>query len=61
LKPDSTAIGRLPRELDWPPGHLPVSVIHKRQLVDADTAGRLAAGDRINILAPKDAVAKPDP
>ncbi len=52
LSPDSAAVGRALGDLDWPAGHLPVSVIHNRQLVDADTAGRLAVGDRINILAP---------
>jgi CIC family chloride channel protein len=53
LTPDSEAVGRVPHDLDWPPGHFPVSVVHKRQLLNADTAIRLAAGDRINVLAPK--------
>jgi chloride channel protein, CIC family len=53
LRPDSVAIGRVPGDLDWPPSHLPVSVVHNRQLVDADTTVRLAAGDRINVLVPK--------
>lgn len=61
LRPDSAAIGRSPADLDWPPGHIPVSVVHKRQLVDADTAIQLAAGDRINILAPKNGAAQSDP
>ena len=61
LRPDSVAIGRVPGDLDWPPGHFPVSVVHNRQLVDADTAVRLAAGDRINFLAPKNGAATSAP
>ncbi len=52
LTPDSVAVGQMLGELDWPAGHLPVSVLHDRRLVDADAAVRLAAGDRINILVP---------
>ncbi|HTQ17207.1 chloride channel protein [Mycobacterium sp.] len=53
LTPDSTAIGRRISEIDWPTGYFPVSIIHKRRLVNADATVRLAAGDRINILAPE--------
>lgn len=53
LTRDSAAIGQAPGDLDWPPGHYPVSVLHNRQLVDADTSVRLAAGDRVNVLSPK--------
>lgn len=53
LAPDSVAAGRTLGDLDWPAGHFPVSVIHKRQLVDADPTVRLDPGDRINILVPK--------
>ncbi len=53
LAADSVAVGRLIGELDWPTGHFPVSVLHNRQLVDADATLRLSAGDRLNILAPR--------
>ncbi len=53
LTPDSAAVGRVVRDIDWPAGHLPVSVLHNRQLIDADATVRLSAGDRVNILAPK--------
>ncbi len=52
LRPDSAAVGRTLGELDWPTGHLPVSILHDRQLVEADPSVRLATGDRINILVP---------
>ncbi|WP_407684933.1 chloride channel protein [Mycobacterium sp. HUMS_1102779] len=52
LGPDSAAVGRSIGELEWPPGHYPVSVIHQRQLMDADVAVRLEPGDRVNILVP---------
>ncbi|MEB3980301.1 chloride channel protein [Mycobacterium sp. 663a-19] len=52
LGPDSSAVGRTLGELDWPAGHLPVSILHDRQLVEADPTVRLAKGDRINILVP---------
>ncbi|WP_245843254.1 chloride channel protein [Mycolicibacterium vulneris] len=53
LSPDSVAVGRKLNDLEWPPGHLPVSVVHNRRLIDAQPAVRLAAGDRINVLVPK--------
>lgn len=53
LASDSSAVGHNLDELEWPPGHLPVSVVHERRLVDADPAVRLAAGDRINVLVAK--------
>lgn len=53
LAPESAAVGHRLGQLDWPAGHFPVSVLHKRQLVDADAALRLAAGDRVNILTPR--------
>ncbi|MEB4209111.1 chloride channel protein [Mycobacterium sp. 94-17] len=52
LESDSAAVGRNLDDLDWPTGHLPVSVVHQRRLVDAHPGVRLAAGDRINVLAP---------
>jgi chloride channel protein, CIC family len=54
LTPESVAVGHAVAELEWPPGHFPVSVIHDRQLMDADVAVRLNPGDRINILVPTD-------
>jgi CIC family chloride channel protein len=52
LDQHSTATGRTLGELDWPAGHLPVSVLHNRQLIDADPAIRLAAGDSVSFLVP---------
>jgi chloride channel protein, CIC family len=52
LGADSAAVGRTLGELDWPAGHLPVSILHDRQLVEADPTARLTTGDRINILVP---------
>jgi CIC family chloride channel protein len=52
LAPDSAAVGRNLGELGWPAGHLPVSVIHNRQLVEAEPTVRLTAGDRVSILVP---------
>jgi CIC family chloride channel protein len=52
LTEKSGAVGRALGELDWPVGHLPVSVLHNRRLLDADPAVRLAAGDRISFLVP---------
>ena len=54
LAGESMAVGRILGDLEWPDGHFPVSVLHNRQLVDADTTLRLAPGDRINVLVPKD-------
>lgn len=53
LEANSAAVGRNLDELEWPPGHLPVSVVHNRRLVDARPTVRLAAGDRVNVLVPK--------
>jgi chloride channel protein, CIC family len=52
LAPESAAVDRIIGELDWPAGHLPVSILHDRQLVEADPTVRLTTGDRINILVP---------
>ncbi len=54
LADDSGAVGRTIGELDWPVGHLPVSVLHNRHLLDAEPTVRLAAGDRISFLIPVD-------
>ncbi|BBZ46401.1 chloride channel protein [Mycobacterium parmense] len=61
LATDSAAVGRAVSELDWPAGHIPVSIVHNRQLVDADASVRLAAGDRINILVPKNGSGEQNP
>lgn len=53
LAADSVAVGRTLNDLAWPPGHVPVSVMHNRRLVDAHPAVRLATGDRINVLVPQ--------
>jgi CIC family chloride channel protein len=52
LRSDSTAAGRTLGELHWPPGQLPVSIIHDRRLTDADPNTLLEPGDRINVLVP---------
>ncbi|MGH3825951.1 MAG: chloride channel protein [Pseudonocardiaceae bacterium] len=49
---DSTVAGRTLGEVSWPPGHLPVSIIHHRRLTDADPRTPLEPGDRINVLVP---------
>lgn len=65
LASDSAAVGRNLDELEWPTGHLPVSVVHNRRLVDARPTVRLAVGDRVNVLVPKngshDAGSEPRP
>ncbi|WP_067972608.1 chloride channel protein [Mycolicibacter icosiumassiliensis] len=61
LASDSTAVGRTLDDLEWPVGHLPVSVLHDRHLLDAHPAVRLAAGDRINILVAKNGPCAIDP
>ncbi|MGB8961664.1 MAG: chloride channel protein [Pseudonocardiaceae bacterium] len=52
LRSDSTAAGRTLGDLHWPPGHLPVSIMHDRRLADADPHTPLTPGDRINVLVP---------
>ncbi len=52
LAPDSSAVGHILGELNWPTGHYPVTVLHDRRLIDAHAGIRLNAGDRINILVP---------
>lgn len=61
LGADSLAVGRLLGELAFPDGHLPVSVLHNRQLTDADAKLRLTVGDRINVLAPQNGAAQNRP
>ncbi|NMH97545.1 chloride channel protein [Pseudonocardia acidicola] len=54
LRTDSSAIGRTVGELDWPPGYIPVSILHGRTLTDVDPDTRLRPGDRLNVLVPTD-------
>lgn len=58
LTADSTANGRTLGELDWPPGYLPVSVLHNRNLGEPSPNRRLSTGDRISILVPADRATK---
>jgi CIC family chloride channel protein len=55
----ATARGRTLSELDWPPGHVPVSILHNRHLSDGMSQVRLKAGDRVNVLVP--AAGEPGP
>jgi chloride channel protein, CIC family len=50
----SPASGRALGALRWPPGYLPVSVLHHRSLQEPDPGRILAPGDRISLLAPAD-------
>jgi chloride channel protein, CIC family len=52
LRDGSTVVGRTLDELFWPPGHLPVSIIHNGRLTDADPHTSLEPGDHINVLVP---------
>lgn len=52
LDRDSPAAGKPFGQLDWPSGHLPVSVLHHRRLQDATADIRLRPGDRVNVLIP---------
>lgn len=47
----SPAAGRTLGSVAWPPGHVPVSVLHRRVLREADPAHPLTPGDRVNVLA----------
>ena len=48
----SPAAGKSLRSIDWPPGSMPVSVLHDRSLQDPDPDFTLAAGDRVSLLVP---------
>jgi CIC family chloride channel protein len=52
LNDAAAAAGRRLGELRWPPGHLPVSVLHHRRLCEPEPHLRLQPGDRINVLVP---------
>jgi CIC family chloride channel protein len=46
----SPAVGKELGVVEWPPHHIPVSVLHRRVVREADPALRLYAGDRVNLL-----------
>ena len=48
----SPAAGQVLGAITWPPGWTPVSVLQDRRLGSPDPGITLAAGDRINVLAP---------
>jgi CIC family chloride channel protein len=48
----SSADGRKLGDTAWPPGLVPVTVLHARTLSDPDPGIILVPGDRINLLAP---------
>jgi CIC family chloride channel protein len=50
LEDHSPAIGRPLGAIDWPAGHIPVSVLHQRVLREAAPGLILRAGDRVNLL-----------
>jgi chloride channel protein, CIC family len=49
---DSPAAGHELRDVTWPPGSIPVSVLRGRRLHEAGPGTTLAPGDRVNLLAP---------
>jgi len=63
LTDDAPATGRRLGEVTWPAGHLPVSILHRRQLLEPNPQTQLAAGDRVSVLAPtlRDEQANPTP
>ena len=50
----NSAAGRRLGEVDWPTGHVPVSVLHRRWLCEPEPTIRLRPGDRVNVLVPLD-------
>ena len=48
----SPAAGMKLADITWPPGYLPVSVLHDRSLRAPDPQAVLDAGDRVNLLTP---------
>jgi hypothetical protein len=51
LDEHSAAVGRPLGSIQWPHGHIPVSILHHRVLREADPRLTLAADDRVNLLA----------
>ena len=49
----SPAAGMKLADITWPPGYLPVSVLHDRSLRAPDPQAVLGAGDRVNLLTPR--------
>jgi chloride channel protein, CIC family len=52
IGPDSPASGRPLGSISWPPGTIPVAVLHDRALQDPGPGLTLAAGDRVSLLVP---------
>jgi chloride channel protein, CIC family len=50
LDEHSPAVGRPLGSIPWPHGHIPVSVLRRRVLHEADPRLTLTAGDRVNLL-----------
>jgi chloride channel protein, CIC family len=61
LGPNSPAAGKTLGTITWPPGWIPVSVLHQRSLQEPDPGRILAAGDRVSLLAPQTGAAQPRP
>jgi CIC family chloride channel protein len=59
LPDGSAAVGQKLGGIAWPPGCVPVTVLHARTLRDPDPGISLTAGDRISLLAP--AADNPEP
>jgi CIC family chloride channel protein len=55
LEQDSAAVGKRIGEIDWPPEHLPVTLLHNRQLMDPKPDMVLHPGDRLTLLVPDEA------
>jgi CIC family chloride channel protein len=53
LPEDSPAAGTMLSDVNWPPGYLPVSLLHNRHLRRPDPHIVLRPGDRIALLTPR--------
>jgi chloride channel protein, CIC family len=51
IPPGAAAAGEALGSFTWPPGWIPVSVVHRRKMRDPDPATALSPGDRIILLA----------
>jgi chloride channel protein, CIC family len=52
VRPGSPAAGKKLSAVAWPPGYVPVSLLHRRSLQEPDPEFILAPGDRVSLLAP---------
>jgi chloride channel protein, CIC family len=52
VEPGSPAVGKKMAVITWPPGCIPVSVLHNRSLHDPGPELTLAPGDRVSVLTP---------